>query len=95
MIVGVAAALVVGALVGPAALSGRLARSLGRYEAFALALCAPLVELALVFGLALLALGYPDDVRNGNARAREWSSYAHRAGTGSLRGCGELSSSSA
>jgi hypothetical protein len=53
-----AAALVVGAFVGPAALSGWFARSLGRYEAFALALCAPSIELALVFGLAFIALGY-------------------------------------
>jgi hypothetical protein len=53
-----AAALVIGAIVGPAALSGWFARSLGRYEAFALALCTLFVEVALVFGVAFLALGY-------------------------------------
>jgi hypothetical protein len=52
-------------VVGPAALSGWFARSLGHQEAFARALRAPSIELALVFGLAFLALGYPDDVRNG------------------------------
>jgi hypothetical protein len=53
-----AAALVVAAFVGPAALSGWLARSLGHYEAIALALSTLLIEVALVFGVAFLALGY-------------------------------------
>jgi len=53
-----AAALVVGAFVGPAALAGRFARSLGRYEALALALCTLLIEVTLVFGAAFVALGY-------------------------------------
>ena len=53
-----ATALVVAAFVGPAALSGSLARSLGRYEAIALALSTLLIEVALVFGVAFLALGY-------------------------------------
>jgi cation transport ATPase len=53
-----AAALVVGAFVGPAALSGWLARSRGRYEASALALCTLSIEVALVFGIAFAALGY-------------------------------------
>jgi fatty acid desaturase len=53
-----ATALIIGAFLGPAALSAWFARSLGRYEAFALALCALSVEVALVFGVAFLALGY-------------------------------------
>jgi len=53
-----AAALVFGAFVAPAALSGWFARSLGRYEAFALALCTLSIAVALVFGVAFLALGY-------------------------------------
>jgi hypothetical protein len=43
---------------GPAALSGWFARSLGRYKALALALSTLLLEVALVFGVAFLALGY-------------------------------------
>jgi cation transport ATPase len=53
-----AAALVIGALLGPAALSGWLARSLGRYQASALALITLLIEVTFVFGVAFLALGY-------------------------------------
>jgi cation transport ATPase len=53
-----AAAFVAGAFIGPAALSGWFARSLGRYEAFALALCTLSIEVALVFGVAFAALGY-------------------------------------
>ena len=55
---GAATAFVIGAFVGPAALSGWFARSLGRYEAFALALCTLLLEVALVFGIAFVELGY-------------------------------------
>jgi hypothetical protein len=53
-----AAALVIGAFLGPAALSGWFARSLRRYEAFALALCSLSIEVTLVFGVAFVALGY-------------------------------------
>jgi hypothetical protein len=53
-----AAALVVGAFVVPAVLSGLLGRSRGRYEAFALAVCTVAVQTALVFGVAFVTLGY-------------------------------------
>jgi fatty acid desaturase len=53
-----AAAVVAGAFVGPAALSGWLGRSLGRYEASALAVCTVGVQVALVFGIAFVTLGY-------------------------------------
>jgi hypothetical protein len=53
-----ATAFVAGAFVAPAALSGWFARSLGRYEAVALALCTLLLEVALVFGVAFAELGY-------------------------------------
>jgi hypothetical protein len=53
-----ASGLVVGAFVAPAALSGWFARPLGRYEALALSLCTLSIEVALIFGVAFLALGY-------------------------------------
>jgi fatty acid desaturase len=53
-----AAAFVVVAFVGPAALSGAFGRVLGRWEAFAVAACTLLIEIALVCGVAFVALGY-------------------------------------
>jgi hypothetical protein len=53
-----AVAFVAGAFVGPALLSGWFARSRGRYEALALAVCTFGVQVALVFGLAFGTLGY-------------------------------------
>jgi hypothetical protein len=53
-----AAAFVVAAFVGPAALSGWCARLLGRWTAVGLAGCTLLTEVALVFGVAFVALGY-------------------------------------
>jgi hypothetical protein len=53
-----ATALLVGAFVGPAALSGWFARPLGRYESVALALSTLAIEVGLVFGIAFVAFGY-------------------------------------
>jgi hypothetical protein len=53
-----AVAFVVVALVGPAAVSGAFAPVLGRWEAFAVAACTLLIEIALVFAVAFVALGY-------------------------------------
>jgi hypothetical protein len=55
---GAATAFVLAAFVGPAALSGASGRALGRWEALALAVCTLLIELALVFGVAFVGLGY-------------------------------------
>jgi hypothetical protein len=72
-----ATALVIGAFVGPAALSGWFARSPGRYEAFALALCAPSIELALVSGLAFLAFGYGDKAGGCGRRHDQQREHPH------------------
>jgi hypothetical protein len=54
----VAAAFMVSAFAGPTVLSGVFARVLGRWEAFAVAACTLLIEIALVFGIAFVGLGY-------------------------------------
>ena len=55
---GAATDLLLAAFAGPAALSRASARALGRCEALALAACTLLMELALVFGVAFVGLGY-------------------------------------
>lgn len=55
---GAATAFLLAAFAGPAALSGASARKLGRWEALALAACTLSIELALVFGVAFVGLGY-------------------------------------